>query len=174
MAITPERLKIQRTLDIMRSYFEEYKSIGTIAKQFGISRSAVFSEINQSQASLRLQMQAQIASVIQESVLALAATAEQIRLDAESLGNMDLSELARRSSTLSMYGTLFDRVMPIMQEYMARNPLERPGLKQTPAPAPQRTLGVGLAPTPIPEYGVFNGDTTDQSTGSRTDEGDQG
>jgi transposase-like protein len=122
-------LSVMKTrIQILEMYFEDQKPVAQIANELGITRTRVFAEINTAGKSMQVQLDAQIANIVRDSVSALAAMAEEIKVDAERVGeSLDGQILRKRQATVSMYASMYDRVIPLVQEYWKR---------QIPVPVP--------------------------------------
>jgi transposase-like protein len=113
---------MEQRIRILKMYFEEQKPVPQIAKELGLSRTKVFAEINTAGKSMQVQLDAQIANIVRDSVSALAAMADEIKVDAEQASeSVDVSVLRKRQATVSMYATMYDRVLPLVTEYWKRN-----------------------------------------------------
>lgn len=136
-----------RKLQIAQLYFGEHQSAAQIARQLGISRTAVYNEINSAGKQVEVLLEAQISEIVRNSITALAAMAESIRADAEAeidlvlVEGRQLDAIARkRQADINMYSELFDKAMPFIERYW-----ERQSLPMTLPPNPHGLLASGVA-----------------------------
>lgn len=136
---------VNRKLQIVQLYFGEHQSAAQIARKLGMSRTAVYNEINSSGKQVEVLLEAQISEIVRNSITALAAMAESIRADAEAeidlllVEGRQLDAIARkRQADINMYSELYDKAMPFIERYW-----ERQSLPMTLPPNPQ-LLGRGV------------------------------
>lgn len=135
-----------RKLQIANMYFVEHHSAAQIARSLGISRTAVYNEINSAGKQVEVLLEAQISEIVRNSITALAAMAESIRADAEAevdlllVEGRQLDAIARkRQADINMYSELFDKAMPFIERYW-----ERQTLPMALPPHPQGLLSRGV------------------------------
>jgi predicted DNA-binding protein YlxM (UPF0122 family) len=136
-----------RKLQIAQLYFKEHQTAAQIARSLGISRTAVYNEINSAGKQVEVLLEAQISEIVRNSITALAAMAESIRADAEAevdlllVEGRQLDAIARkRQADINMYCELYDKAMPFIERYW-----ERQALPMTLPPNPQGLLGEAVA-----------------------------
>lgn len=102
---------------------EQGSTAGEISRELKISRLKVYDIINSAQKNIKVQLDAQIAGVVRDTIGTLAAMAEEIRADAElalDAKKLDLDLLQKRQVTMHMYCQLYDRAMKIVEKYWER------------------------------------------------------
>jgi hypothetical protein len=136
-----------RKLQIAQLYFGEHQTAAQIARTLGMSRTAVYNEINSAGKQVEVLLEAQISEIVRNSITALAAMAESIRADAEAdidlllVEGRQLDAIARkRQADINMYCELYDKAMPFIERYW-----ERQALPMTLPPNPQGLLSEAVA-----------------------------